>query len=237
LSPSKFLNILHKCNENPETKILDDITEEIYEGVASGNDDVFYFTEEEIDMLKLERNLLFPIIMGKEIKRWQFQDETKYVILYPYDLATTDLVDIKTIKNKYPKIHNYLQSRKQDLSGRDYFDETGKEWYELWRPREAHLFTSHQIICPYVSNHNNFCIAPRNYIFNTTVYGIVSHDYDVYYLLAVLNSKLLEFLLKLISVKQRGGYFRYATDFLKNLPIHIKPKNFKTKLRFLTHQI
>ena len=41
----------------------------------------------------------------------------------------------------------------------------------------------------------------------------------VAYLLGLLNSRLLDFYLKHVSTTMRGGYFRYFTQFLEQLPI------------------
>jgi len=46
------------------------------------------------------------------------------------------------------------------------------------------------------------------------------------YLLGLLNSQLLDYYLKQVSTTMRGGYFRYFTQFIEQLPIkRIDPKN------------
>jgi hypothetical protein len=44
-------------------------------------------------------------------------------------------------------------------------------------------------------------------------------DYSIKYVLGLLNSKLLDFFLKRISTTMRGGFFRYFTQFIEQLPI------------------
>ncbi|MEM4110938.1 MAG: TaqI-like C-terminal specificity domain-containing protein, partial [Thermoplasmata archaeon] len=60
---------------------------------------------------------------------------------------------------------------------------------------------------------------------NAGGYGIVlKEDYKVlyYYVIALLNSKVLEFYLKKISTLFRGGYFYYGRRFIEQLPILIE---------------
>jgi hypothetical protein len=62
---------------------------------------------------------------------------------------------------------------------------------------------------------------------NAGGYGILLNDIlkgnnEKYkYVLALLNSKLLDFHLKAISSKFRGGYFSYAKRFIEQLPIYL----------------
>jgi type II restriction/modification system DNA methylase subunit YeeA len=48
---------------------------------------------------------------------------------------------------------------------------------------------------------------------------------DPKYILGLLNSKVLDFYLKQVSTTLRGGFFRYFTQFLEQLPI--RTINFK----------
>ena len=55
---------------------------------------------------------------------------------------------------------------------------------------------------------------------------------DNYYeVLAILNSKLLEFYLKKISTPFRGGYYSYGKRFIEKLPIVIPKGNTKDRLK------
>jgi len=56
----------------------------------------------------------------------------------------------------------------------------------------------------------------------TSGYGITLADTtqeSPKYILGLLNSKVLDFYLKQISTTMRGGFFRYFTQFIEQLPI------------------
>jgi len=44
---------------------------------------------------------------------------------------------------------------------------------------------------------------------------------SIKYILGLLNSKVLDFYLKNISTTMRGGFFRYFTEFIEQLPIRL----------------
>ncbi|MEH2457793.1 TaqI-like C-terminal specificity domain-containing protein [Nostoc sp.] len=44
---------------------------------------------------------------------------------------------------------------------------------------------------------------------------------SIKYILGLLNSKVLDFYLKNISTTIRGGFFRYFTQFIEQLPIRL----------------
>ena len=61
----------------------------------------------------------------------------------------------------------------------------------------------------------------------TSGYGITLKDTvaeSPKYILGLLNSRVLDFYLKRVSTTMRGGFFRYFTQFITQLPIH--PINF-----------
>lgn len=58
----------------------------------------------------------------------------------------------------------------------------------------------------------------------TSGYGIIlkpNAGISEKYLLGLLNSRLLDFFLKRVSTTLRGGFFRYFTQFVEQLPIRM----------------
>jgi hypothetical protein len=78
-------------------------------------------------------------------------------------------------------------------------------------------------VTPEISDQNNFAIDSDGYFGNTKVYGILlKESYSIsatYYVLAVLNSRVLEFVHHGASVSKAGGFYAYKTQFLSHLPI------------------
>jgi len=52
------------------------------------------------------------------------------------------------------------------------------------------------------------------------VFGLVQNKFDNYFLLGILNSKVVEYFLHSISTKKQGGYYSYLNSFfLKEIPV------------------
>ena len=81
-----------------------------------------------------------------------------------------------------------------------------------------------KIISPELSDRNRFSLASINTYYGDTVCGIrIKDEYKdrikLKYLLAVLNSKLIEWIYKKTTVPKAGGFFIYKVMYLKNIPL------------------
>jgi adenine-specific DNA-methyltransferase len=211
--------LLSKWSAN--TRPLSELTVSIFQGIASGKDEVFYINSEIIKEQKIEKGILKRILKGKDVKKYSIEWAGYYVI-YPYD-KNSQVISEATLEKNFPYAYEYLRSCKEILKGRDYFDNSTKKWYELWNQRSYERFKIHRIICPEISDRNNFVISDLFYG-NTKTYHIIPHDRSIenyYYLLGLLNSKLLDFIYKKITTPQAGGFYAYKTQFLSSLPIKI----------------
>lgn len=198
---------------------LSDVTESIFQGISSGKDEVFYIDDKIINDFKIEKEITYPLLKGKDIKKYKLSWSGKYV-LYPYD-NNSKVFEEELLSKKYPNAYAYLKEKRSKLSGRGYFDKSNKLWYELWNQRKKTNFQKMRIIVPEISQNNNFMISNEFYG-NTKTYHIIlkEDDLDSYkFVLALLNSELIQFYFQNISVPKAGGFFAYKTQFLQHLPI------------------
>jgi hypothetical protein len=86
-----------------------------------------------------------------------------------------------------------------------------------------------KILVPDIANFSSFAFDEAGEFAFTSGYGITlktDAKESPAYLLGLLNSRLLDFYLKQVSTTLRGGYFRYFTQFIEQLPNkRIDPKN------------
>lgn len=206
------------------SKTLKSITNSIFQGIASGKDEVFYVSEDEINKFNLEKQLLHPLVKGKDIKSYNISWSGTYVI-YPYK-QDSSVIDELTMKSDYPNLYKYLLQNKQNLLGRKYFDNSTKLWYELWNQRQFSNFSKMRLIVPEISDNNNFAISDK-YFGNTKTYHILLKDQseeNYLYTLGILNSQLINFFYKQITTPYAGGFYAYKTQFLNDLPIRQSDK-------------
>lgn len=132
---------------------------------------------------------------------------------------------------EYAATYNYLIKMKDKLQGRSYFDSSSKQWYELWNQRNMLHQLSQKIVVQENSMRNEFVIDKGNYFYLDTCCGIsIKKEAGLsdFYVLAVLNSKLLDFIFKQITVPKAGGHYIHKPMFLEQLPI--------ARISFATHE-
>jgi hypothetical protein len=63
---------------------LGNLSESIFQGIASGKDEVFYVDSSAISEWSIEKGLLLPLLKGQDVKRYVTNWSNHYVV-YPYD--------------------------------------------------------------------------------------------------------------------------------------------------------
>ncbi|MCD6455448.1 MAG: N-6 DNA methylase, partial [Methanophagales archaeon] len=210
-----------KLETTDKSKRLGELCKYIFEGIASGKDEVFYINSDVIAQFKLENDIIYPIYRGENIGRY-FSRWSDTWVIYPYDRETNEVIPERDLKEKYPNVYRYLQGKRDNLRGRKYFDKSNKKWYELWCERAYKKFKPSKIIVAEISPENRFCLDTEGFLGNTKTFNLVLEDnqtMDYKYLLGILNSKLMNFYHRLVSVPKAGGYFEYKTQFLSLYPI------------------
>jgi len=171
----------------------------------------------------LERESTVLFLKGREIKPYQILPSGQIVIM-PYRVrdGRTTLIPEKELEQQFPNTHSYLHENKPYLEERERGRMKGQHWYGYVYPKNAGIMSSTKILVPDIANRASFALDEGGDYAFTSGYGITLRP-DVKelpkYVLGLLNSSLLDFYLKRISTTMRGGFFRYFTQFIEQLPI------------------
>jgi hypothetical protein len=100
----------------------------------------------------------------------------------------------------------------------------GENWYAYGRNQALDVVPLPKIITPDLASSASYCYDPEGtYYFTGGAaggYGILPKEsLNPKYLMALLNSCLLDWFHHQSSTRFRGGYFSYESRFIKNLPI------------------
>ncbi|MCG2790704.1 MAG: Eco57I restriction-modification methylase domain-containing protein [Actinomycetia bacterium] len=197
----------------------------ISEGIVTGLNELYLKSEEELSLKQFECDCFYPCYRGKEIDRYHLKSNSEFVF-YPYELVDNKTIpfDEKYLRQRCSNYIAYLQENIQLIRKREYFINSNKKWYELWNQRNLSNFTTSKIITPELSDRNRFAIVSTNTYYGDTVCGIRIKDkyknrIKLKYLLAVLNSELIEWFYKKTTVPKAGGFFIYKVMYLKNIPL------------------
>ncbi len=202
-------------------QLRDYVGNKIYRGVLTGLNEAFVIDREvRLRLIAEDRksaDLIKPFLVGKDIRRYEMPCSDKYVIF------TRRGVDIK----KYPAIERHLQAYKKQLMPKP-VDWKGSEWpgrkpglykwYEIQDTVDYYEeFEKPKILWPGISSEvTAFALDLNGYYGNDNNQLIISSDH---YLLGLLNSRLMRFILQHVCDKVQGGFYRLKIIYIEQLPI------------------
>jgi TaqI-like C-terminal specificity domain len=150
---------------------------------------------------------------------------------------------------KYPKTARYLIENFPRLSSRIFekgrLSDYGKEWYEYHRPREAAMLRkTPKIVTRRMTKAVQFSLDNHGVLPTDGCFAIIPRDgnalserledlglkrsdipdFESVYLLSILNSAIVRFLLKSSADFWQGGFYQVREEFLESIPVKLPIK-------------
>jgi hypothetical protein len=122
---------------------------------------------------------------------------------------------------------NAFCQKEQSIFIRDLFPKGRCKWYEYQQVNHSLDYSAQKIVFPNISDTPCFAID-EGYLIDMTAFILPSNDL---YLLSLLNSKLLFYLIHNIAVKRRGDYLEWKVQYVEKLPIRRINFNTSSNLR------
>ncbi|MDC7995516.1 Eco57I restriction-modification methylase domain-containing protein [Altibacter sp. HG106] len=223
---------INRIIESKGTKLLRWHKLEFFRGITTGYNKAFHFNEDVKDeLIKKEpkaNKYIYPLLRGKDIKRWKYEYDDNYMLFIPWHFPLQDDLSITkasqkaevAFKNDYPYLYNYLEGFKNELSDRNK-SETGirYEWYALQRYGSNYWneFLNEKIVWIEISNKANFAYDSESHFLTNSAY-FISGD-NLKYLTGVLNSSVSDYYFFQITAKIAGGRKRYTKQYVEQIPI------------------
>jgi type I restriction-modification system DNA methylase subunit len=216
---------------------------DLFVGLQTDADDVYILEEVRRENGKIlcaskytgkqhwfEDNHLKPFLKGSlNIRRYFLSDVTKRLI-FPYAMkdGKSFLIDPNEYQQNYPLTWVYLEECKSRLSARNK-GRMGKDWYGYVYKKNHTRFGSKKLLVPSIATGSCFAadLEGKYYFVGSGGgggggYGITLSpeiDSNYFYLLGILNSKLLSVFLKAISTPFQHGYIALNRQYIEQLPI------------------
>ena len=213
---------------------LESLLSGIYQGLATSNDKLYILEKQDNGEFtvpltgksyKLEPNLFKPFLMGKMVQRYSSLSTKKHVF-FPYQIkdGEASITALEEIKAKFPLTYRYLQDHEKQFKARE-SGKAGKmkHWHAYIYPKNLNRFEQPKLssmeIC---SKHPNVILNNTGLYHPTTAYSWVKNEntkesYE--YLLAIANSKVLWWFLKITGDTLQGDARRMKTNYLNPFPI------------------
>lgn len=154
-------------------------------------------------------------------KRVTGENMDKYVI-YPDHKYVLYFEDFDRFEDLPESVQNHLNSNKLILSERATVKNEGRVWWRYSRPMHKEYYHLSKLFCSRRAFNNVFCydeVFDYLSFSNMTVVFDTNETYPIKYILALLNSSVLNFRYKSIGKQTGGGSFEYFPNGVGKLPI------------------
>ncbi len=188
----------------------------------NSNEGVFILYPEEIATLMLddaEKSYIKPFYKNSDIKQYWIDKKSNTNLLYVNNINDED--ELKCHNNIYQhllKYKNVLEKRSVNGVLKSAFSK-GK-WWALTTDRPNIKFDGENIVFPQRSRINKFAYSDNEFYSSADIYymSLNKNDYDLKYILAILNSKLMYYWLYWMG-KRKGEALELYLEPLQFVPI------------------
>ncbi len=220
-------------------RTLEDVTSRIFQGFKTSADKIYIVEERCRTQSKLlvyspqtdrehevEPDLFHPLIKGGDSRAYLLS-KTDRLILFPY-AADSDgnatLITASTLKKKHPLTWAYLTANKKYLEEREDGSFRGDGWYAYGRSQALDVMPLPKLFTPDLAFTASFGFDDTGELFFTGGvaggYGILPREgVSSRWLLALLNSRTVDFFHHQVATQMRGGWYSYESRFISGLPI------------------
>ncbi len=220
---------------------------QFFRGITSGFNQAFYIDGDTKELLlkvdKKNNEIIKPLLRGKDIKRWAYQFENVYLINSHNGVKETGKHRIN-VEQDYPTIYEHLLQfydknspkavKSADGSYQTLKDraDQGDHWSNLRNCAFIDEFEKEKIIWIEISDRANYCLDTEGNYLTNSAYFITGNNLK--FLLAVLNSRLMDFYFYQKTAQIAGGRKRYTKQYVELLPIpRIRDANILKKFEVL----
>jgi tRNA1(Val) A37 N6-methylase TrmN6 len=218
--------------ENGSITLLNTGTVKIFRDVTTGYNPAFIIDCEKKNELlnedKANKIIIKPMLQGRNIRKWIYDKTTDFLIF------TRKGINIQ----EFPSIKAHLNKFKQQLEpgvGR----KPGKyNWYEI-QDNTAYYpeFEKEKIIWGLTSDKWTFAYDNEKNFLPSNGYILTSTEIPIKYLLALLNSRLMEYYFNFIGIMTAGGAYTLKYETVIEFPIKVISSKDSSPFIILVDQI
>lgn len=171
---------------------------------------------------KPEEELLRDLISQENIQTWSLSNKVNLRVLYTH---YSERGRKKTINiDDYPKAKKYFEKHKDQLQGRKYVIDAGREWFEIWVPQKPDFWIKPKLVFPDISPNPRFHFDTTGKIVNGNCYWIAAEDeaesQKLLLIQGIANSELMTQYHDIVfNNKLYSGRRRYISQYVERYPL------------------
>lgn len=205
-----FVSGCHKINKNNVKKISN---EKIEKNNINVGDGVFVLSKDEYEKIGFNNSkIIKKVIKSSSISKYVIDNSNYEYLIYTNKFTKID--EFPVIKSHLLKFKEILKDKRETREGK-------LPWFSLHWAREAKIFEEPKIVVPYRSKNNGFAYDEHSFYGSTDMYFVSVKSglkYDLKYILAILNSSVIDFWCR-YKIKRKGKLREFFATPLKNIPI------------------
>ncbi len=190
------------------------------------NDNVILYSKSLSSDVKMEIDLLHPIISGSDVDRYGCLCPMQY-LLFPYELHNDQIkvISFNEIRKYYPHTADYLLINREILENRENGKLKGKDWHGYIYLKNMGRQEIEKLCVPRLIERLTcaYDVSGQFYLDNVDVGGVTLNrqlvDYSYLYICALLNSQIATWYIRKISTRFRGNYVSANKQFLSKIPV------------------
>jgi hypothetical protein len=174
----------------------------------------------------MEKGLLHPLVSGQDVSGYRTLGSRQF-ILFPYEIADEKaaLIPFDHLQKQWPKCATYLLENRERLVRREKGKMKGPRWHGYIYLKNMTRQGLKKICVPRLVD--ELCAAydhdGSHFLDNVDVGGVTLkkeyEEQELSYVLALLNSRLLQWFFPNVSAPFRGGWYSANRQFLSKVPI------------------
>ena len=177
-------------------------------GVATGADKAFIGG---FDLLDVEPDRKLRLVTTRDIAsgevKWRGQG-----VINPFAEAG-GLVDLRD----YPRLRHYLEARQEVIAGRHCAQKSPDNWYRTIDRITPALAKRPKLLIPDIKGEAHVVFEAGNLYPHHNLYYVLSEEWDLRALQAVMLSAVTRLFVATYSTKMRGGFLRFQAQYLRRL--------------------
>lgn len=193
-----------------EYPVLEDVGCKVGIGVATGADRVFIG---DYDKLDVEACRKLRIVRTKDIANGHVKWLGKGII-NPFN-DNGKLINL----SEFPKFEKYLDQHKNIILARHCAQKNPSSWYRTIDRITPSLSKRSKLLIPDIKGEAHIVYEDGEFYPHHNLYYLISDDWDLRCLQAVLMSSLTRAFIAMYSTRMRGGFLRFQAQYLRRIRI------------------
>jgi hypothetical protein len=179
-------------------------------GVATGADKEFIGKFEELDV---EPDRKLPLVTTKDIVSGTIQWRG-YGVINPF-ADNGELVHLQD----YPRLKHYLELRREIIASRHCARKSPSNWFRTIDRIIPALAKMPKLLIPDIKGKAHIVFEEGNLYPHHNLYYLISEDWNLRALQAVLLSSVTGLFIATYSTQMRGGYLRFQAQYLRRIRV------------------